>query len=173
MRTLVYYYGIANTGFDEWQWLFNKFLNTTDASEKSKMMYALAGSSQTWILNTYLEYSLDSSKIRSQDAVSVITYVASNPVGKYLAWNFVQNNWKALFEMFSTSTFRLTSLTSGVTRFSTEAELEQMKAFFNRSEAGTSENARKQAIEMTQANIEWLKNYEDIVTNWFKIAVGA
>lgn len=52
LRTLVYYYGIANTGLDEWQWLFNKFLNTTDASEKSKMMYALAGSSQTWILNT-------------------------------------------------------------------------------------------------------------------------
>lgn len=173
LRTLVYYYGIANTGLDEWQWLFNKFLNTTDASEKSKMMYALAGSSQTWILNTYLAHSLDSSKIRSQDAVSVITYVASNPVGKYLAWNFVQNNWKALFEMFSTSTFRLTSLTSGVTRFSTEAELEQMKAFFNRSEAGTSENARKQAIEKTQANIEWLKKYEDIVTNWFKIAVVA
>lgn len=48
-----------------------------------------------------------------------------------------------------------------------------MKAFFNRSEAGTSENARKQAIEKTQANIEWLKKYEDIVTNWFKIAVVA
>ena len=47
----------------------------------------------------YLEYSLDSSKIRSQDAVSVISYVASNPVGKYLAWTFVQNNWDALFDM--------------------------------------------------------------------------
>ena len=47
----------------------------------------------------YLGYSLDSSKIRSQDAISVISYVASNPVGKYLAWTFVQNNWKALFDM--------------------------------------------------------------------------
>lgn len=171
LRTLVYYYGIANTGLDEWQWLFNKFLNTTDASEKSKMMFALAGSTQTWILNTYLEYSLDSSKIRSQDAVSVIVYVASNPIGKYLAWIFVQNNWNALFQMFSTSTFRLTSLTSGVTQFSTEADLEQMKSFFNRTDAGTSENARNQAIEKTQANIEWLKKYEDIVTDWFRSAV--
>ena len=47
----------------------------------------------------YLEYSLDSDKVRSQDAVSVINYVASNPVGKYLAWTFVQNNWEALFGM--------------------------------------------------------------------------
>lgn len=52
LRTRVYYYGIANTGLEEWQWLFNKFLNTTDASEKSKMMYALAGSREPWILNT-------------------------------------------------------------------------------------------------------------------------
>lgn len=73
--------------------------------------------------------------------------------------------------MFSTSTFRLTSLTSGVTQFSTEADLEQMKSFFNRTDAGTSENARNQAIEKTQANIEWLKKYEDIVTDWFRSAV--
>lgn len=51
------------------------------------------------IFTRYLEYSLDSSKVRSQDAGSVISYVASNPVGKYLAWMFVQNNWKALFDM--------------------------------------------------------------------------
>lgn len=51
------------------------------------------------LITRYLGYSLDSSKIRSQDAVSVISYVASNPVGKYLAWTFVQNNWKALFDM--------------------------------------------------------------------------
>lgn len=51
LRTLVYYYGIANTGLEEWKWLFNKFMNTSEASEKSKMMYALAGSRETWILN--------------------------------------------------------------------------------------------------------------------------
>ena len=51
------------------------------------------------LITRYLGYSLDSSKIRSQDAVSVISYVAYNPVGKYLAWTFVQNNWKALFDM--------------------------------------------------------------------------
>ena len=49
----------------------------------------------------------------------------------------------------------------------------QMKAFFDRSEAGTSENARKQAIERTQANIDWLKKYEAVITTWLGSAVGA
>lgn len=48
-----------------------------------------------------------------------------------------------------------------------------MKAFFDRSEAGTSENARKQAIERTQANIDWLKKYEAVITTWLGSAVGA
>lgn len=52
LRTLVYYYGISNTGEEEWNWLYEKFLNTTEASEKSKLMYALAASRETWILNT-------------------------------------------------------------------------------------------------------------------------
>ena len=51
----------------------------------------------------------------------------------------------------------------------------QMKAFFERSEAGTSENARTQAIERTQANIDWLKKYEDTITKWLEatVTVGA
>lgn len=52
LRTLVYYYGISNTGEEEWNWLYEKFLNTTEASVKSKLMYALAASRETWILNT-------------------------------------------------------------------------------------------------------------------------
>lgn len=50
LRSLVYYYGIASSGQDEWDWLFDKFLKTKEASEKSKLMYALAGSREPWIL---------------------------------------------------------------------------------------------------------------------------
>ena len=47
----------------------------------------------------------------------------------------------------------------------------QMKAFFERSEAGTSENARKQAIERTQANIDWLKKYEETIAKWLETSL--
>jgi len=48
---MVYSYGIANTGEEEWEWMFNKFLQTTDASEKSTIMDSLGASNQPWILN--------------------------------------------------------------------------------------------------------------------------
>lgn len=51
LRSMVYSYGIANTGEEEWEWMFNKFLQTTDASEKSTIMDSLGASNQPWILN--------------------------------------------------------------------------------------------------------------------------
>ena len=32
-------------------------------------------------------------RIKSQDAVNVVTYVASNPIGYDLAWKFFQKEW--------------------------------------------------------------------------------
>lgn len=41
-----------------------------------------------------------------------------------------------------------------------------MMHFFDTTTAGTSESARKQAIERTKTNIAWLKNNEVEVENW-------
>ncbi|KXJ26595.1 Aminopeptidase N [Exaiptasia diaphana] len=169
LRSLVYRYGIANTGEEEWQWMFNKFLNTSDVTEKNTLMSALGSSNKPWILNKFLASSLDPKLIRAQDMVSVIRYVAYNPVGKYLAWNFAQEHWGILLDTFGTVTFRMTSLMNGITHaFNTEFDLKQMQHFFDTSEAGTSEVARKQAIERTKTKIAWLKNNEAEVEEWLK-----
>lgn len=45
----------------------------------------------------YLEYTIDPTKIRKQDATSTINSIASNVVGQSLAWDFIRSNWKLLF----------------------------------------------------------------------------
>lgn len=45
----------------------------------------------------YLEYTLDPSKIRKQDATSTIVYIANNVVGQPLAWDFVRARWSYIF----------------------------------------------------------------------------
>lgn len=41
----------------------------------------------------FLDLSLDPTKVRAQDAVDAVTYVARNPVGYSLAWDFFRANW--------------------------------------------------------------------------------
>lgn len=45
----------------------------------------------------YLEYTLDATKIRKQDATSTIVYIASNVVGQSLAWDFMRDRWSYIF----------------------------------------------------------------------------
>lgn len=40
---------------------------------------------------------MDETKIRSQDSVAVIDSIARNPEGRLIAWQFVQDNYKELY----------------------------------------------------------------------------
>lgn len=46
-----------------------------------------------WVCCRYLEYCLDPTKIRKQDATSTVVSIAGNPIGQPLAWDFVRANW--------------------------------------------------------------------------------
>ena len=49
----------------------------------------------------YLQYAFDTTKIKSQDTSSVISYVAnSNPIGRHFAWNFLKEMWPTILEKY-------------------------------------------------------------------------
>jgi hypothetical protein len=49
-RSLVYYYGVANGGEEEWNFVYDQFKKTNVASETRKLMYGMAASKEAWIL---------------------------------------------------------------------------------------------------------------------------
>ena len=78
-RILFLGYCQAIKGGDEKEWMFLwkrlKFAN--NANEKRSIMYGLACTSQVWILQRYLDMTIDpNSEIRKQDGASVISYIA-------------------------------------------------------------------------------------------------
>ena len=100
LKTLIYHTGVENGGAKEWDFVFDKFKQEKNPTEKGKLQYALSATQKTWILRKWLGYSLDSSVIRTQDTVYVITDVSEgNPVGKYVAWDFARANWVKCMEM--------------------------------------------------------------------------
>ena len=100
LKTLIYHTGVENGGAKEWDFVFDKFKKEKNPTEKGKLQYALSATQKTWILRKWLGYSLDSSIIRTQDTVYVITDVSEgNPVGKYVAWDFARANWVKCMEM--------------------------------------------------------------------------
>ncbi|KAJ7997844.1 hypothetical protein DPEC_G00216380 [Dallia pectoralis] len=171
LRTAVYCSAIAAGSAEEWDFGWSMFINATVASEADKLMSALACTKDPALLKRYLEYTLDSDKIRKQDATSVIVYIASNRRGEKLAWEFVTEKWNYMFTQYGVGSFSFSKLISGVTtRFSTKAELDQLYTFKQDNAAigfGSGTGALEQAIEITKANIKWVKQNQNEVWDWF------
>uniref|UniRef100_A0A3Q3X670 Aminopeptidase n=1 Tax=Mola mola TaxID=94237 RepID=A0A3Q3X670_MOLML len=171
LKSTVYCTAIAFGSVEEWDFAWRMFKNATLASEASRLRGAMACTKVPWLLNRYLEYTLDRTKIRKQDAISTIQYIARNVVGMPLAWNFVRARWDYIFQQYGKGSFSFTNLVNGITkRFSTELELQELKKFQEENRHvgfGSATLAMEQAIEKTTANIKWVKENKANVLNWF------
>ena len=172
LKSMIYYHGIANTGYEEWDKLFEIYLNATAASEKNKLLYGLAGSREPWVLRRFLRYSIDGEKIRDQDTVTVVSYVARNGVGRELAWKFLKENWNIFDKRYAKSSFRMASvITSTTSMMNTKLDLDDVKAFFKGRDAGSGNDAVKQAIERIQTNIDWVERSAETIAGYLDNAL--
>ncbi|XP_068595878.1 aminopeptidase Ey-like [Brachionichthys hirsutus] len=172
LRSTVYCNAIAAGGSEEWEFAWSEFKNATIATEADKLRFALACTKKSWLLNRYLEYTLDPAMIRKQDATSTIVYIAQNVIGQPLAWDFVRARWSYIFTQYGGGSFSFSNLINGVTeRFSTEFELQQLRQFKeDNSEVGFGSGtlALDQSIERTIANIKWIADNKENVLTWFQ-----
>ncbi|KAM4553153.1 aminopeptidase N-like [Fundulus diaphanus] len=171
LRSTVYCNAIAAGGATEWNFAWGKFKNATIAIEADKLRAALACTKQPWLLNRYLEYTVDPNQIRKQDGTSTIIYIAQNVVGQSLAWDFVRARWNYIFTQYGGGSFSFSNLINGVTkRFSTDFELQQLRQFKeDNAEVGFGSGtlAVDQSIERTQANMKWIEENKANVLKWF------
>ncbi|KAJ7417602.1 Aminopeptidase Ey [Pitangus sulphuratus] len=172
LRSAIYCSMVATGGEEAWDFLWKRFEEAIVVSEADKLRTALACSPHSWILSRYLEYTLDPTKIRKQDATSTINSIASNVVGQPLAWDFIRGNWKTLFSQYGGGSFSFSRLILSVTqRFSSEFELQQLEQFKEDNQDigfGSGTRALEQALERTRTNIDWVKENRETVLSWFK-----
>ncbi|NXC63444.1 AMPN Aminopeptidase, partial [Aleadryas rufinucha] len=172
LRSAIYCSMVATGGEEAWNFLWDRFREAPVVSEADKLRTALSCSPHPWILNRYLEYTLDPSKIRKQDATSTINSIASNVVGQPLAWDFIRGNWRTLFSQYGGGSFSFSRLILSVTqRFSSEFELQQLEQFKKDNQDigfGSGTRALEQALERTRANINWVKENRATVLAWFE-----
>lgn len=111
LKSTIYCQAIKHGGVDEWNFLWERYQRSNVGSEKAKLLSALGCSSETWLLNRfvqkfvckevnntkikklffrYLNWTIgDNAAIRKQDAITVFYSVASNDIGFYVAKDFL------------------------------------------------------------------------------------
>uniref|UniRef100_A0A3Q1F5F9 Aminopeptidase n=1 Tax=Acanthochromis polyacanthus TaxID=80966 RepID=A0A3Q1F5F9_9TELE len=168
LRSVIYCQAVAAGGKAEWEFAWDQYLSSNVTSEKDQLREALSCTRKTWLLNRYLEYTLDLDKIRLMDVASTIDSIASNPAGQALAWNFIRAHWDYIKE--GDTPFLIEGVTS---RFSTQFELDELERFAADYDLGSADGAAQRALEQTRVNIEWVKDNKDVVLQWFEAQTAA
>uniref|UniRef100_A0A3Q0RHY4 Aminopeptidase n=1 Tax=Amphilophus citrinellus TaxID=61819 RepID=A0A3Q0RHY4_AMPCI len=163
LRSVIYCQAVAAGGKEEWEFAWDRYLTSSDTSEKEQLRRALSCTRKIWLLSRYLDYTLDPEKIRLMDVASTINYIAQNAAGQALAWNFIRAHWNYV------SQGDATALIAGVTRrFSTQFELEELTRFEADYDLRGAYRVVSLAIEQTRVNIQWVKENKDVVLQWFE-----
>nr|XP_053634367.1 aminopeptidase N-like [Cherax quadricarinatus] len=164
--------GISKGGEDEWNSGWARYTRSNVASEKKILLYAMGCSKEMWILARYLQMAFTSkSGVRKQDSSLVFTAVASNTVGRDLAWNYLQDQWSNILQYLGPGSSHLSKIIKSVSLgFNTRLQLQQLEKFKvdNAGQLGSATRALDQSLETAKLNVLWMdKNYK-IILEWLK-----
>jgi len=162
---------ISDGGEKEWDFAWERYTKSHVASEKSTLLSSLGCTKQVWLLNRFLNMSLTpESGVRKQDGSGVISSVARNTVGRYLAFDFIQDQWKAVKDYFTGFNKVGRVIKSFAHSFGTAFEILELKAFAtkHKSDLGNAERAVAQAIEKAEANLAWMDSYFEPIWSYLK-----
>ncbi|XP_030752545.1 aminopeptidase N-like [Sitophilus oryzae] len=162
LRSVVYCTALEHGGEKEWNFLWEKYQHSNVATEKSTLLSVLGCTNELWILSRYLEWSLDDSKVRRQDAGSVFSTVASNEVGYFIAKNFLFENVEKIFKHLAPNNRRISGYLSSVAnKMTQEKEEHELDYFIHAHKEKFSEVKQgvDQALETVKINIQWQKKH--------------
>lgn len=153
--------------------------------EKRQLLTALASTQNTWLLEQFLNYSLDSSKIQVHHLKHVMQTLGKNPVARLYLWRFVRLNWATLTDQFrglrgsEDEQILETMIIESTKHFATRLDLDEVKAFFDTrrrpaelqsnhdlSWGPSVEAAIQRSLLMIRSNIFWREQIEPKLTKW-------
>ncbi len=141
---------------------------TSLQEEKIRLLLAMSRFQDVGLLNDTLESSL-SSRVRSQDTITVVASVAANPKGRLPAWEFVKNNWAEFDRRYGGGGFGLMRLVSICNSFTTDEQRADVENFFTENPAPAAERTIRQALERMNLNIRWLELNRPALNSWFGV----
>jgi aminopeptidase N len=89
LRPVIYCTAIRHGNENHWKFLWQRYVNSNVGAEKSMIISALSCSREQWVLSRYLEWSLNSTIVRKQDASFVFSGIAREEIGFFLAKSFL------------------------------------------------------------------------------------
>ena len=171
---IVYTTAIKLGGETEWNFLWERFLKSTDESERQQIIYALAASTKQNLILRLLDATL-TIKMQSGDVIYIYQAVGSFATGHQTQFEWMQNNWVKIKGKFQSHfDFYIFNMISGcAAAANTEIEITKMETFLMKrsSELGSFVRDLKRGVETAKINLRWMMDKKMMVVGWFQSQV--
>ncbi|XP_015604734.1 uncharacterized protein LOC107272255 [Cephus cinctus] len=178
-RTVVYNTAIKYGSSDDWQFLWQKYLNANVAAEQTVILTALGCSENVTLLERYLLYAITSyneSGIRMQDSTTVFTSVYSGSlVGAEYVLDFVAQYYIKMYEYYGSYT-QIGSIISGAAQYlSTEELVNKFELFIQIHQINLSSiiSTLESSLTLAQYERQWSENNLITIITWIKNKYGS
>lgn len=169
--------------------------------EKRQLLTALASTHNTWLLEQFLNYSQDPTKIETHHVTHVMQSLGKNPIARLYLWRFVRLNWGGILEKlgglersqyspldrgaFGNTGVIETMIVESTRHFSTDLDYEEVKSFFDSRRAQqpvepaaptwseTIGHAVEQSLHNIRLNIYWRNQVEPKLARWLNQVVSS
>ncbi len=134
--------------------------------EKIRLLMSLARFQQAELLRETLDRSL-TDDVRLQDTIFVVSAVAANNRGRDLAWKFLKERWDEFDRRYGSGGFGLMRLVAITNAFTSNAQRDDVAAFFEAYPTPAAERTIRQALERIALNAAWLERNRAELGSYF------
>ncbi|KAL1915149.1 uncharacterized protein VTP21DRAFT_7630 [Calcarisporiella thermophila] len=167
-RSLTYEIVVLHGGQTEFDAVLKIFRETETVDQKLGALQALGFTRKEDLIKRVMELSI-SDEVKPQDIIYALPAIASSGKGRYLLWQFVQDNWNLFCERYSRSLNLLGLIVkTSTSTFSSEAMLKEIERFF--ADKDTKDFARplEQSLETIRVSAQWLERDREDVVSWLQ-----
>lgn len=154
-------YGNQST-FDQ---LIKMFKETDLTEEKERLLSALGTCPNKDMIQDALNFGY-SDEVRNNDFPRLFGAVASNKVGRGLAWEYFKANYEDIYKRYYPGSIMIKLIQQALYPFTTKDEAREVEEFF-KSHPNPSERTVKQGIEEILLNASWMERDGDALKNYF------
>ncbi|XP_002734773.1 aminopeptidase N-like [Saccoglossus kowalevskii] len=168
-KSVVYSEGIAHGTVDDWDVMWSRAQNAQSPDEETIIMTSLTASRVPWVLDRYMQWSLNVSIVPQSLNWAVFQNIGTNIYGHFVAMDFIDDNWDAMLSTFGDNTALMGYALTGTSLINSDAGLQQLQSLKARtSDDLAAYSVLDDVIEKVAINVEWAKSYVDDVARFLE-----
>lgn len=155
LRGMVYNLVAENGAASEFNKLVAMYKKESNQQEKDRLGRSLGSFKSKTLLTKALKFAI-SKDVRFQNSLGIISSVWGNPRGRYLAWEFVKDNWKLLKERYAGGHY-FTRVFGSAGDFTKITDAKDIEKFVAKNPIPEASRTIAQVLEQIYSNAAWLK----------------